>query len=313
MKGFYRLSISGQQGGRIDSVLTALIADLTLSSAQKVILLGGVFVNGRRTMDLSVSVEDGDKIEVSFDGLSLDPWLMSLSDIVYDDGDILVINKPAGVDTQPTPSRYCGTIYDNVQCYVRDKYRRIKPSIGMVQRLDRDTSGLIVLSIHNRAHKALSAAFLDRDIDKKYYAITSGFPEKSEGIIHNYIGRMRTRNRMIVVDRGGKEAITKYQVSCTHNDFSLIELTLCTGRMHQIRIHLSDLGYPIVGDALYDGAGMIDTISVNRQMLHAYSLSFKHPVSGKLLHFTATFPDDMCKLMQVLKLNTNTLTSGNNT
>lgn len=302
MKGVYRSTVESDDQDRLDKVLPQFIDGLSRGMARKVIALGGVFLNGRRCMNNSKLVVAGDKLEVSIDGLPLDPWVMSKDDILFEDKYLIAVNKPAGIDTQPTPARYRGTLYDNMLRYLRDEKNIAKPSLAMVQRLDRDTSGVIIFSIHQKSHKNLTADFMDRSVVKSYLALTEGILPETEGEIHNLIAGMRTMNKMLVVKKGGKEAHSTYRVEDNSRNCSLVRVGLHTGRRHQIRVHLATLGNPILGDRLYGGAGSIESVAVERQMLHAISLTLKHPVTKDELVIKAPIPDDMYRLMNRLEL-----------
>lgn len=287
---------------RLDIFLSEKCADLSRTLAKKLIDLGGVHVNGRRVRSCSLQVKNNDQIEVYIDHLSTDPYRVAETDIVYRDQYLIVLNKPASVDTQPTHARYKGTLYEALQWHLKDPFRpHQKPAIGMVQRLDRGTSGLIVFSIHPRAHKKMTEIFVEHRIKKRYLALVSGVPELPQAEIRSFLARTRKANKVMSVSRGGKEAITRYQLVESLRDAALLDVDLLTGRSHQIRAHLSEQGHPLLGDHRYGGPRQIFGINIERHLLHAARLVFEHPVTAEKLDFTASLPTDMNNVLTTLK------------
>jgi 23S rRNA pseudouridine1911/1915/1917 synthase len=253
-----------------------------------------VHLNGRRVRKCSLIVNSGDRIEVHIDGLPLTPYSLAADDIVYEDKFILVVQKPAGVDSQPTPSRYKGTLYSALSEYLKNPLRKdLRPTIGMVQRLDRDTSGLIIFSIHQAAHKELTRAFQERDVTKKYQAFVAGRLLEEKGEFRSLLAKRRATNIMKSVARGGQEAITRFQLLAANDELSYVEIEIPTGRSHQIRAHFSEAGHPLLGDVRYGGPKTIGEMTFERQMLHARQLLLKHPKSGERLDFQSELPYDM--------------------
>jgi 23S rRNA pseudouridine1911/1915/1917 synthase len=292
----FQVSLS-DQGRRLDQFLADHAVGLSRTRARKIIDIGGVQVDGKRARQAGLSLEPGQRIELYQDGGSLDPYRIAPAQIVFQDAYIIVIDKPSGVETQPTPARYRGTLYEALQVLLeRDKRFGRKLEIGMVQRLDRDTSGLIVFSIHPRAHKGLSAQMLSRSLTKVYQALVSGTPDPAAGMIRSRLLRERRTGMMKSVARGGREAITAYRVLQTRTgpiDVSLVEVELVTGRTHQIRAHLSEAGHPLLGDRRYGGVLELRGCRFTRHLLHSARLKLVHPVSGRPLEFTAPLPTDM--------------------
>lgn len=237
--------------------------------------------------------------------------------IVHEDESLMVIDKPVGLVVHPGAGVRSGTLVHALLHHV--------PSIagvggagrpGIVHRLDRDTSGLLIVAKTEGAHRALVAAIAARRVKRTYRAIVWGVPRFREGVVDAPIGRdPRRRQRMSVVRRGGRPARTRYRVLEDFRIASSLEVTLETGRTHQIRVHLAHLGHPVVGDPLYGGrpkkqlsglaeerslaAALLDRLS--RQALHASELEFTHPMTGQILHFRSRLPDDMAAALQTLR------------
>lgn len=288
-------------GRRLDLFLAEADLDLSRSMTKKIIDLGGVHINGRRVRNCSLSVRPDDWVEVYLDHLPLEPYRLSSSDILYQDKYLLVLNKPAQIETQPTHARYKGTLYEALQWHLRDPFRpRATAEIGMIQRLDRGTSGLMVFSIHPRAHKEMTRIFLDHQVDKRYLALTQGSPDPPGGEIRSFLARVRKDNRVRSVSHGGKEAVTRYRVLENFPGAALVELELLTGRSHQIRAHMAEKNSPLLGDVRYGGRQEIAGMCLTRPMLHAFYLAFKHPVENIPLDFTLPLPRDMQTLTTVL-------------
>jgi 23S rRNA pseudouridine1911/1915/1917 synthase len=207
---------------------------------------------------------------------------------------LLAVNKPAGIDTQPTPARYKGTMYEAVQVWLgRNRSFGRKLEIGMVQRLDRDTSGVMVFSIHPRAHGPLADQFRSRRVRKFYLALVAGVPEPAQGEFVSTLARDRRRNRVKSVDDGGRQALTRYRVLQSRASASLVLVELVTGRMHQIRAHFSEAGHPLLGDVRYGGPTVVDGREFTRQCLHSLVIRLHHPRSGAVMELTAALPAEM--------------------
>ena len=293
-----------QSGQQIELALPLLDPTLSDDLIQNLFDFGSIHLNGRRCGERSRKVDLDDKIEIFIDGLPFEHFVIDESVIVYRDDNILVINKPAGIDCQPTPSRFMGTVYSALLSYLANPYRRdLKPSIGMLQRLDRDTSGLMVFSIHPRAHKSMSEQFTSHTINKKYVAIVAGRIAQQQGEFRSLLAKSRVFNRVKSVEKGGKEAITRYRVIRQSDAATLVDIDLLTGRSHQIRAHFSEAGHPLLGDLRYDGPAMINGHLISRQMLHAGNLSFIHPVSRDKVSFEASLPADMEQTLQMTLLD----------
>lgn len=298
----YRFKVeAGQSGKRLDQFLADVIPDLSRSFVRKIIDMGGVHVNGQRKRTCSQSLAAGDQIELYIDQLALEPYRIRSQDVVFQDRYLIVLNKPAMIETQPTHARYKGTLYEALQYYLKDPCRpRLKPALGMVQRLDRTTSGLIVFSIHPAAHKKMTQMFLDGSVEKKYLALVSGQPDPATGERRSLLARSRRENRVHSVAAGGKLAITRYQLVTALQDHALLEVQILTGRSHQIRAHLAELECPLVGDSRYGGPMSVAGLECSRAMLHSKQLKFCHPVTGQPLDFSVPMPEDMQETVDFL-------------
>ena len=307
--GAYRFTVNEQYNGLcLDQYLAEAHEAFSRSLAKRLIDIGGVHLAGRRMRRCSQTVSTGQGVEVFIDRQPLTPMRLDQEHILFQDQDLIVIDKPAGMATQPAPSRYQGTVYSELQNLLQEqKSRGQKPSIGMMQRLDLDTSGVMVFSIHKRAHKKMTEAFLGRDVDKVYWALVAGKPVTNEGHFSSQLAKRRSTNLMVSVERGGKQADTLYRTLQSMEQTSLVEVELITGRSHQIRAHFSEAGLPLLGDTAYGGPQTINGIDVPRQMLHSRELSFNHPVTGKKMIFTASLPNDFSYILKQLDVSLNGL------
>ncbi|APG27110.1 pseudouridine synthase [Syntrophotalea acetylenivorans] len=295
----YRLTVDSQASGqRIDQYVAGQIEDLSRGVVRKVIDLGGVHLAGRRIGRCSQAVRAGQSIEVYLDGRPLDKFSLLSEHVLFQDDYLLIIDKPPGIDFQPTHARFKGTLYDATLRFIESTAAgKGKVSLGMVQRLDRDTSGVTVFSIHQRAHRAMTRMFADRRVDKRYRTLVFGHLNEKEGEFRSLLARQHRTNLMKSVKKGGKEAITRYRVVEEFAESTLVEVELITGRSHQIRAHFSEAGHPLLGDTRYGGPAHISGYEIQRSMLHAFRLSFEHPVSHENLMFEAPLPEDMAGLL----------------
>jgi 23S rRNA pseudouridine1911/1915/1917 synthase len=310
--GVWRLTVENDSPEkRLDQYLAGELPQLSRGRWRKVVDLGGIHLNGRRTRRCSTSVRPGDHIEAYLDGRPLEPFALEPRHIQFKDDYIIVLNKPAKVETQPTHARFVGTLYEALGNLLSEKNsnKRTNPTVGMIQRLDRDTTGLLVFSIHKRASAELTRQFSQRLVNKKYLALVAGKVKEPSGEFASLLAKSRRDNLVRSVPAGGKEAVTRFTVLESSEACSLVEVELLTGRSHQIRAHFSEAGHPLLGDGRYGGPMVVDGLSVDRQQLHAWQLGFKHPVSGDPLDFTAPPADDMQNLLNALGWNDHALAS----
>lgn len=253
-----------------------------------------LLVNGRPAVKgVQFKADDIVSLVIQDEKCDVEPESMKLQ-IVFEDRDILVINKPPFIVVHPTTNILHATLSNGVSAYFKEK--GLKRKVRLVNRLDRDTSGLVIYAKNSYAHQYLAAQMENGEMKKKYIAVVKGHPVDSEGIIELPIGIScdRIRNE---IRHDGLASITKYRMIEDYGRDSLLELELLTGRTHQVRVHLSSIGNPILGDTLYG----CETDSINRQALHAISLEFRSSVTGCLVKITAPIPEDIMGLINAVK------------
>lgn len=302
-----------EAGARLDAYLAAHIADWSRARLQRLIEADEVLVSGR-ARKASYKLRAGETIELELESapppLHLTPEELPL-DIVYEDEDLVVVNKRAGMVVHPGAGVSTGTLANALLFHFQKlSARGGRERPGIVHRLDRDTSGLIVVARTETAHEHLSEQFRAREVFKSYTALVHGLLKQAQGSIAEPIGRdSRHRTRMAVVARGGRPALTLYRTSRTFSRFTLLDVEIKTGRTHQIRVHLAWLKHQVVGDQLY-GAGRDQNLpdrrlraliaALNRQFLHAAELRFRHPRTGHTLHFRAPLPSELAEFLESL-------------
>ncbi|MFA7532820.1 MAG: RluA family pseudouridine synthase [Tissierellaceae bacterium] len=287
----YELYVGEDEGERLDVFLSKELDEVSRTYIQKLIKEKLVFVNNK-TRKSSHLVEEGDHIIVKFPKPKV---LQVLAediplDIVYEDNDLVVVNKPQGLVVHPAPGNYTGTLVNGLLFHI-DKLSSINGIIrpGIVHRLDKDTSGLLIVAKSDKAHRILSELLKNREINRTYLALVHGLIKQNEDTINLPIGRSSAdRKKMAVTYKNSKEAITDYKVLSRYDNYSLIEVSLKTGRTHQIRVHMAHINHPIVGDPVYSRRK--NEFGLDKQMLHAYKLGFLHPVSKDYLEFEIELP-----------------------
>jgi len=314
-----------QPSDRIDRVLAASLPDLSRSRLQALIRAGRVTVGGRTIVEPKFRVNAGDEIAVSVPPPApAEPEAQDIPlDVVYEDDDLIVIDKPAGLVVHPGAGTPDGTLVNALLHHCAGSLSGIggveRP--GIVHRLDKDTSGLLVAAKNDVAHRSLAGQFADHGrtgvLERGYLALIWGVPPRRRGTIDQPLARSRQNPEKMAVRAGGREAITHYNLGDTYAGAdgspvaSLVECRLETGRTHQIRVHMAHIGHPIIGDPVY-GAGFSSKSrlltdrqrnlleSLGRQALHAYLLQFDHPASGETMRFERGFPADLQALVDAL-------------
>ncbi len=296
MNGSYTFSVT-EAGARLDKFLAENVPDLSRTHARKLIDDGLVTVNGTIAR-ASLRLEPGDRIEVTVppeSSLDLPAEEIPLS-IIYEDDDILIVDKPAGLTVHPAPGHPGHTLVNAVLGHLPDFDIDDPVRPGIVHRLDKDTSGLMVIAKNRRSHANLTAQFAAHTVKKTYLVLVKGHLSPEQGIIESDIGRdMLNRQRMAVVS-SGKPARTLYTVKRYLGDYTLAEITLETGRTHQIRVHLAAIRFPVAGDATYG----VKAPFLSRQFLHAFRLKFRHPSTGKDMEFESPLPPDLQQALDAL-------------
>lgn len=299
-----------QVGLRLDRALAELLPELSRERLKALIVDGQVTAAGR-SLNPSMKVALGQSFTVTVPApvaAEARPQDIPLT-IVYEDADLLVVDKPAGLVVHPAAGNLDGTLVNALLHHCRGELSGIggvaRP--GIVHRIDKDTSGLLVVAKSDRAHEGLAQQFKAHSIDRLYAAVVYGVPMPPSGTVDSWIGRSDADRKKMAVHREGrgKRAVTHYRTVRTLRGAALMECRLETGRTHQVRVHMADLGHPLIGDPLYGRErkgfkSILETLSFKRQALHAKRLGFIHPLSGERLGFDSPLPADMQELLSEL-------------
>ncbi len=297
---------------RLDLFLAENVEGWSRTQLQRLIGEENVLVNGRKAK-ASLKLSEADEIEVEFtesQAAKFEPENIPL-EIVFEDEYLAVINKPAGMVVHPGTGNHSGTLA-NAIAYHFDMHQPENSDghrVGIVHRLDKFTSGLIVVAKSEEIHEAISEQFRDRTVEKKYVALVHGNPRETSGVIDRPIGRDRWHRTKMAVAANGRNALSLWKVIRRFEKFALLEIEIKTGRTHQIRVHLASINNPVVGDETYN-EGRDNTVSdisirkaiadLGRFFLHAQSLAFDHPKTGERLEFTADLPEELRALLKIL-------------
>ncbi len=275
-------------GERIDKYLSFIFPSTSRSYIQRAIESGNVSVNGK-PVSKNYKLKTEDRVEyipLEPVALTVEPQNIPL-DIVFEDDDLLVVNKPKGMVVHPAPGNYENTLVNALMYHCKDSLSGINGVLrpGIVHRIDKNTSGLLIVAKNDFAHKGLAEQIKEHSFTREYRAVCIGHLKQDEGTVVAPIGRSTNdRKKMTVTDKNSKNAVTHYKVLEQLNGYDYLRLRLETGRTHQIRVHLSSINHPIVGDKIYEGK------QANRLMLHSYSVSFIHPITNKKITIRCKCP-----------------------
>ncbi|MBD5162428.1 MAG: RluA family pseudouridine synthase [Oscillibacter sp.] len=298
------LTAGSEDGGvRLDSFLAARLPDLTRSAAVRLIETGQVTVNGRPASkscrlsggeNISAVLPDPEPIEALPQDIPLD--------VVYEDADVIVVNKPSGLVVHPAPGHPDGTLVNALLYHCGDSLSGVGGALrpGIVHRIDRDTSGLIIAAKNDAAHLALSAQLQDHTLARTYEAVVAGNLREETGTVDAPIGRHHTdRKKMAVTDRGGKSAVTHWEVLERFPGLTHVRCRLETGRTHQIRVHMAYIGHPIYGDTVYGAQKPVPGLT--GQCLHAVGLRFVHPRTGETMELSCPLDREFAAVLEKLR------------
>lgn len=299
--------------GRLDAALATAIPELSRARIQALIAEKALVIDGNTVADAASKRHGGKSYQLTVPAPRPDKAQAQdiKLDIVFEDDHLIIVDKPAGLVVHPAAGHADGTLVNALLHHCHGQLSGIggvqRP--GIVHRIDKDTSGLLVVAKSDAAHEGLAKLFAAHDIERKYFAIVSGVPAPPAGIVRTQIGRSTTNRKKMAVlpENKGKHAVTHYRTVESLAKTALVECTLETGRTHQVRVHMAHIGHPLIGDATYSNRQNPYRIGPNqskfeRQALHAASLGFIHPVSGEPLRFESSLPEDMQLLLSQLRL-----------
>ena len=294
------LIVESEEPKRIDAYISEN-TDYSRTAVQRLIEENKITVNGKKEK-ASYKVQIGDKIEIEEEPakeIELKAQDIPL-EILYEDNDIIVVNKPKGMVVHPANGNPDGTLVNAIMSICKDSLSGIGGEIrpGIVHRLDKNTSGAIIIAKNDKAHINLSEQLRNHEIKKTYIALVRGVVKENNATINMPIGRSKKDRKKMDVDKNGKDAITHFKVLKRYSNCSLLEINIETGRTHQIRVHLSHIGYPIIGDEVYSNGK--NKWNIEGQCLHAKSLDFVHPITGEKMHIEAELPEYFQKILEDL-------------
>lgn len=302
--GLQRLTVSPEDAGvRIDKYLAEQLPDITRSYLQKLLKDGSVQMNGKPVKAstktavgavIALTIPEPEEPEILPENIPLD--------ILYEDSDVILINKPKNMVVHPAAGHYTGTLVNALMYHCRGDLSGINGVLrpGIVHRIDKDTTGVLIVCKNDRAHNALAEQLKEHRITRKYRAIVCGNLKEDEGTVDAPLGRHpQDRKKMAIVRSGGKRAVTHYRVLERFGNDTYIECQLETGRTHQIRVHMASLGHPLLGDEIYGRAK--SPFKLEGQTLHAMVLGFIHPTTGEYMEFEAPLPEYFEKLLEKLR------------
>ena len=292
---------SEEKGKRLDSYIASICNDITRTSAERMIKNGEILVNDK-TQKAAYKINEGDIITIQ----KSEPKEIEIKaqdipiEIIYEDNDIIVVNKPKGMVVHPANGNPDGTLVNAIMAKCKNYLSGIGGEIrpGIVHRIDKDTSGLLIIAKNDTAHVNMSEQIKNHEVKKTYIALVRGVIKENEATIDMPIGRSTSDRKKMAVNRNGKNAVTHIKVIKRYEKYTLVEVNIETGRTHQIRVHLSHIGYPIIGDYTYSNGK--NEFGVEGQCLHAKSLEFKHPITGKEMKLEAPLPQYFQEILNTL-------------
>ena len=297
-----------EEKNRLDSYIASKDLELSRSMIKKLLEDGKITVNGEITK-ASYKVQLNDKIEIDIEKpkeVKLEAQEIPL-DVIYEDNDILVVNKQKGLVVHPGNGNLDGTLANAVMAHCKDSLSGIGGELrpGIVHRLDKDTSGLLIIAKNDKAHIKMSEQIKDRKVKKTYIALVRGIISENEATINMPIGRSTKDRKKMAVTKNGKEAITHFKVlnrfTTNKASYTLLEVKIDTGRTHQIRVHMAEIGHPVIGDTVYSNGK--NEFGVVGQCLHAKKLEFTHPITEKEMNVEAPLPEYFEKIIEELEKN----------
>ncbi|MBQ8185115.1 MAG: RluA family pseudouridine synthase [Lachnospiraceae bacterium] len=300
----YRLTVEEDyEGYRLDKYLSEMIPDLSRSYLQKVVKENGVWVEGKAVKG-SYKVSEGEEVHLQVPEAvvpEIEPEDIPLN-ILYEDADVILLNKPKNMVVHPAAGHYSGTLVNGLLYHCKDSLSGINGVMrpGIVHRIDKDTTGVLIVCKNDQSHNCLAQQLKEHSITRRYRAIVHGNIKEEEGVVDAPIGRHPTdRKKMAVTKAGGKEAVTHYRVLERFGNYTYVECRLETGRTHQIRVHMTSIGHPLLGDEIY--GNVKSPFRLEGQTLHAMVLGFLHPSTGEYMEFEAELPEYFAHLLDVLR------------
>lgn len=292
---------SEEKGKRLDSYIASICNDITRTSAERMIKNGEILVNDK-TQKVAYKINEGDIITIQ----KSEPKEIEIKaqdipiEIIYEDNDIIVVNKPKGMVVHPANGNPDGTLVNAIMAKCKNSLSGIGGEIrpGIVHRIDKDTSGLLIIAKNDTAHVNMSEQIKNHEVKKTYIALVRGVIKENEATIDMPIGRSTSDRKKMAVNRNGKNAVTHIKVLKRYDKYTLVEVNIETGRTHQIRVHLSHIGYPIIGDYTYSNGK--NEFGVEGQCLHAKCLEFKHPITGREMKLEAPLPQYFQEILNTL-------------
>lgn len=286
-------------GKRLDAYVASQDSNITRTAAQRMIEEKNILVNGKK-QKVAYKIAEGDIISVKeVEAKTIELKAQDIPvEIIYEDNDIIVVNKPKGMVVHPANGNPDGTLVNAIMSICKDSLSGIGGEIrpGIVHRLDKDTSGLLIVAKNDKAHVNMSEQIKNHEVKKTYIALVRGVVKENEATINMPIGRSTSDRKKMAVNKNGKNAVTNIKVLKRYDKYTLLEVNIETGRTHQIRVHLSHIGYPIIGDYIYSNGK--NEFGVIGQCLHAKSLEFKHPITNKEMKLEAPLPEYFEKIIQ---------------